>query len=166
MSKNAVITTFMIILSGMITLFGSCRRVDNVVYSEFANFDNEGWDPVCVLPFSPWPMDSILTHADRFDLILTLRYAPNYPSSEIPLEISEEDENGVFATNRLTVRLRDKNGKPRGRKSLYLYEISDTLHRDMQLSDGYVVNIATLSPPSNTQGLRNLGLTLALTTSK
>lgn len=166
MSKKAVITTFMIILSGMITLFGSCRRVDNVVYSEFANFDNEGWDPVCVLPFSPWPMDSILTHADRFDLILTLRYAPNYPSSEIPLEISEEDENGVFATNRLTVRLRDKNGKPRGRKSLYLYEISDTLHRDMQLSDGYVVNIATLSPPSNTQGLRNLGLTLALTTPK
>lgn len=166
MSKNAVITTFMIILSGIIMLFGSCRRVDNVVYSEFANFDNEGWDPVCMLPFSPWPMDSILTHADRFDLILTLRYAPNYPSSEIPLEISEEDENGVFATNRLTVRLRDKNGKPRGRKSLYLYEISDTLHRDMQLSDGYVVNIATLSPPSNTQGLRNLGLTLALTTSK
>lgn len=166
MSKNAVITTFLIILSGIIMLFGSCRRVDNVVYSEFANFDNEGWDPVCVLPFSPWPMDSILTHADRFDLILTLRYAPNYPSSEIPLEISEEDENGVFATNRLTVRLRDKNGKPRGRKSLYLYEISDTLHRDMQLSDGYVVNIATLSPPSNTQGLRNLGLTLALTTPK
>lgn len=166
MSKNAVIITFWIILSGIIMLFGSCRRVDNVVYSEFANFDNEGWDPVCVLPFSPWPMDSILTHADRFDLILTLRYAPNYPSSEIPLEISEEDENGVFATNRLTVRLRDKNGKPRGRKSLYLYEISDTLRRDMQLSDGYVVNIATLSPPSNTQGLRNLGLTLALTTPK
>lgn len=166
MSKKAVISTFLIILSGMMTLFGSCRRVDNVVYSEFANFDNEGWDPVCVLPFSPWPMDSVLNPADRFDLILTLRYAPNHPSSEIPLEISEEDENGVFATNRLTVRLREKNGKPRGRKSLYLYEISDTLRRDMQLSDGYVVNIATLSPPSNTQGLRNLGLTLALTTSK
>lgn len=166
MSKNAVISTFMIILSGIIMLFGSCRRVDNVVYSEFANFDNEGWDPVCVLPFSPWPLDSILNPTDRFDLILTLRYAPNHTSSEIPIEISEEDENGVFTTNRLTVRLRDKNGKPRGRKSLYLYEISDTLRRGMQLSDGYVVNIATLSPSSNTRGLRNLGLTLALTTSK
>ncbi len=164
MSRTAVISVLIVILTVTGAFFGSCRRVDNVVYSEFANFDSEGWDPVCVLPFSPWPMDSILNPTDRFDLILTLRYAPNHASSEIPLEIMEEDENGVCGTNRVTVRLRDKNGKPRGRKSLYLYEISDTLRHRIQLSDGYVVNIASLSPLSNTRGLRNLGLTLALTT--
>lgn len=162
MSMSAAISTLAIILTGITVFFGSCRRVDNVVYSEFANFDSRGWDPVCVLPFSPWPMDSIINTGDKFDLILTLRYAPDYATSLIPLEITEEDENGVFATTRVSVRLLDKNGKPRGRKSVYLYEISDTLRKGFKLSDGYAVNIATLSPPSNTRGLRNLGLTLAL----
>ena len=78
----------------LILLCGSCRRVDDVVYADFATFDREGWDPVCVIPFFPWPMDSVLSPADRFDLILTLRYSPADSSSVMPLEITEEDENG------------------------------------------------------------------------
>lgn len=152
-----------IILSGIITLCCSCRRVNNVVYSDFVSFDEEGWDPICVLPFYPSPIDSVKNTDDRFDLILTLRYSPGKATSEIPIEITEEDENGVMATKRLTIRLRDNNGKPRGRKSICLYEISDTLKRDFKLPEGYLVNITSLSPSSNTRGLYNVGLTLSTT---
>ncbi|MDE7116669.1 MAG: gliding motility lipoprotein GldH [Muribaculaceae bacterium] len=146
----------------LILLCGSCRRVDDVVYSDFATFDREGWDPVCVIPFFPWPVDSVLSPSDRFDLILTLRYSPADASSVIPLEITEEDENGEIGTHRVSVRLRDKEGKPLGRKSVYLYEVSDTLRRDFALADGYLVGITSLSPLENTRGLRNIGLTLSL----
>ena len=87
----------------LILLCGSCRRVDDVVYADFATFDREGWDPVCVIPFFPWPMDSVLSPADRFDLILTLRYSPADASSVIPLEITEEDENGEIETRQVSV---------------------------------------------------------------
>ena len=146
----------------LILLCGSCRRVDDVVYADFATFDREGWDPVCVIPFFPWPMDSVLSPADRFDLILTLRYSPADASSVIPLEITEEDENGEIETRQVSVRLRDKDGKPLGHKSVYLYEVSDTLRRNFALTDGYSVGITSLSPLENTRGLRNIGLSLSL----
>lgn len=90
-------------------------------------------------------MDSVLSPADRFDLILTLRYSPADASSVIPLEITEEDENGEIETRQVSVRLRDKDGKPLGRKSVYLYEVSDTLRRNFALTDGYIVGITSLS---------------------
>lgn len=138
----------------------SCRRIDNVAYSEFAAFGTEGWDPVYTLDFTPWPTDSVVNPEDRFDLILTLRYSPKNASTQIPLEITEEDENGVMDTHRLTINLRNDKGKFRGSKSVFLYEISDTIRRDFKIPDGYSVSINSLSPISNTLGLRNVGLTL------
>lgn len=158
--RTAVILTQLIIVAVLMTAGASCRRVGNVVYADFAAFGTEGWDPVCVVPFSPWPVDSVVTPDDRFDLILTLRYSPGEVPMEIPLEITEEDENGIAGTNRISIRLRDKEGKPRGRKGLWLYEISDTLRRGFRIPDGYLVEIASLSPSSHTRGLRNIGLTL------
>lgn len=138
----------------------SCRRIDNVVYSQFWAFGSEGWDPVCPVNFAPWPVDSIVNPADRFDMILTLRYSPKDASAEIPIEITEEDENGVIDTRRVTMRLRHENGNLRGHRSVFLYEISDTLRKDFRIPDGYSVSVTSLSPGSNTLALRNIGLTL------
>lgn len=163
---KAAILTRLILVAGLIATCGSCRRVDNVVYADFAAFGTDGWDPICVIPFTPWPADSIVNPGDRFDIILTLRYSPRDASSEIPLEVTEEDENGIMQTRRMTVRLRGDNGKLRGKKSIFLYEISDTLRNDFKIPDGYMVEIASLSPASNTLGLRNIGLTMILKENK
>lgn len=152
-----------ILLVGMVAVCGSCRQIDNIVYSDFMSFGSGGWDPACVLPFSPLPMDSVMDPDERYDLILTLRYSSIGASSDIPLEITEEDENGVTGTRVLKVHLRHDNGKPRGRKGICLYEISDTLRGNFKLPDGYMVEIASLSPASNTVSLRNIGLTLSKT---
>lgn len=143
-------------------LAGSCRRVENVVYSEFELLGSQGWDPARILSFAPMPVDSVVSDSDRFDLILTARYLPAAGISELPLEITEEDENGVFADHRLTLRLRDEKGNPRGRKSISLYEISDTVKKNFHLPDGYLIEIASFSPISDTEGLQSLGLTMTI----
>lgn len=141
---------------------GSCRRVENVVYSEFEVLGSGGWDPNYILSFAPMPVDSIVSPGDCFDLILTARYLPKKGISEIPVEITEEDENGVMAEHRITLHLRDSKGNPRGRKSVSLYEISDTIKRNFKLPDGYLIEMASLSPLSNTEGLQSVGLTMTI----
>ncbi len=148
------------IIVALAAAWGACRRIDNAVYSEFAAFGSEGWDPMSTADFAPWPSDSVMNSADRFDLILTLRYSPKDATSEIPMELTEEDENGVIDVRNITMRLRDDAGNLLGNKSVFLYEISDTIRRDFKIPDGYSVSIASLSPASNTLGLRNIGLTL------
>lgn len=141
---------------------GSCRRVEGVVYADYESFDGNGWDPACLLSFSPIPLDSVITTADRYDIVLTLRYSPANASKTLPIEISEEDENGVISTRRVNIHLRKPDGKFRGRKSIHLYEITDTIRRDFRRPDGYIVNLSSLSPAVNTQCLRNLGISMSL----
>lgn len=156
--KTTLIQT--VVIAAILAACGSCRRIDNVVYSEFAAFGNEGWDPVCAVNFSPWPSDSIMNPSDRYNVILTLRYSPQEATSEIPLEITEEDETGVIDVRRVTMRVRDDDGTLIGRKSVVLHEIADTLRRNFKIPDGYNISITSLSPADNTRCLRNIGMTL------
>ncbi|MDE5807215.1 MAG: hypothetical protein K2H76_03800, partial [Muribaculaceae bacterium] len=52
------------------TFFIGCRRVDNVVWSKYAPIPEDGWDPVNVIPFFPWPEDSVTDPADLYDLLV------------------------------------------------------------------------------------------------
>lgn len=141
----------------------SCREVENVAYSDFVAFGTEGWDPLYVIDFSPFPVDSVLEHGEKFDIILTLRYSPKHLAQQIPIEVTEEDEGGVIGTSRISVSLCDADGKPKGKRGIALYEISDTLKRDFVLPEGYMLSLSSLSPSSNTLCLRNLGITLKRT---
>lgn len=140
--------------------FTSCNEVKQTAYSEFVAFGSDGWDPVCTLDFFPYPTDSVITTGDKFDLILTLRYSPRDLASAIPMEITEEDEEGVIGSKRVTVPLCDADGKPRGKRGIALYEISDTIKKDFSLPDGYSISVQSLSPADNTLCLRNLGIIL------
>ena len=143
-----------------IAVLASCNRAEKVAYSDFVAFGEDGWDPLCVVGFTPYPADSLAPPGERFDLILTLRYSPRDLSQSIPLEITEEDENGITDTERITIKLCDDKGEPLGKKGIALYEISDTLRRNISLPDGYALSVSSLSPPENTLCLRNLGITL------
>ena len=156
--RKKLIFSFLTLWLAMIPM--ACRRVDNVAYSHFESLGGEGWDPVMVLPFFPFPLDSIVSPTDRYDLILTLRYSPRTSTAVIPLEISEEDENGPLDSRRIIIKLRDDNGNFIGRGGLPMYEISDTIKRDFKLPDGYMVEIASVSPVENTKCLQAVGLTL------
>lgn len=160
MERDRVTNIAWACLTICLALLPSCRRVENVVYADFENFGSEGWDPALPLPFVPWPMDSIVNPGDKFDLILTVRYSPLSSLSIFPIEMSEEDENGVFATTRIDLRLRDEKGKPRGKKGISLYEYSDTLRRNFSIPDGYLIELQSLSPLENSYGLNSIGFSL------
>ena len=138
----------------------SCNEVKDVAYSEFVAFGSDGWDPVCPLDFSPYPADSVMTPGEKFDLILTLRYSPRNLASVIPIELTEEDEEGVMATTRISIPLCNAKGKPRGMRGIALYEVSDTIKKGVSLPDGYSISVQSLSPAENTLCLRNLGIIL------
>ncbi len=160
MGLRKVIEIIPIALSACLVMSAACRRVDNVAYADFENFGSEGWDPALPLPFVPWPMDSIVNPGDKFDLVLTVRYSPRSSISQIPIEICEEDENGVFAKTRFTLNLRDNKGDPRGKKGISLYEFSDTLRRNFSIPDGYMIELQSLSPVEATYGLNSIGFSL------
>lgn len=141
-------------------LLGSCRGEDTPAYSEFVAFGSDGWDPICIVGFNPYPNDSLNIKSQRYDLVMTLRYIGKDLTPYVPLEITEENEDGVIATERRIIHLSDSSGTPLGKKGIVLYEISDTLHRAMKIPDGYSISFTTLSPPENTLCLRNLGVSL------
>lgn len=157
---NHRITIVTIIASALMIVSAACRRVDDVVYSEFETIPTDGWNPAFVASFAPWPADSVMTPGTRYDLQLTIRYSPSQANTEIPLEITEEDETGITDVRDITVHLRDADGNPRGRKGVFLYEISDTLRKAFTPPAEYLVEIATLSPEANTRGIRNVGVTM------
>ena len=143
-----------------IVFLPSCRRVENVVYADFEDFGSMGWDPARLLPFVPWPMDSIVTPEDRFELVLTVRYSPSIQTSIIPLEITEENADSVFATTRVNLKIRDENGELKGRKGISLYEYSDTIRSSFSIPDGYQVELQSLAAMEDSYGLRSIGFTL------
>lgn len=162
MNKSWCIAFVSTVLAAALMATG-CRRVEDVAYSDFRSFGSEGWDPETILSFAPWPMDSVVMPHDRFDMVLTIRYTPHPGVSVIPIEITEEDENGVTANRRINVRLRKSDGTPRGHRDISLYEISDTIRRRFVLPQGYLVELTSLSPPDNTAGLKNIGISLCET---
>lgn len=155
--------TYISVILATALMASGCRRVEDVAYSDFRSFGSDGWDPGTVLSFAPWPMDSVVMPADRFDMVLTLRYIPRPGVSVIPIEITEEDEDGVTAIRRINVRLRKSDGNPRGHRDISLYEISDTIRRRFAIPQGYLVELTSLSPADNTAGLKNIGLSLCET---
>lgn len=140
--------------------WAGCRRVDNMSYSEAEQFGADGWDPIRIVEFHPWPGDSVVGPNERFDLTLTLRYNADKAQYEIPILLHQEDDHGAISTDTLRLRLRDIHGNPRGRKSLALYEVNDTVRRGFKLTPGYIVELRNLSDRENTVGVLDVGLTL------
>lgn len=151
-----------VILASAALLFSGCRRVDNVVWSKYAPLPTEGWDPINVIPFFPWPEDSIADPADRYSLIVSVRYPATRTFAPLHLAVMQEDESGWSASDTVTMQLLPPPNTPTGRGTYGVYESVDTLARNIALRPGYCVEIQTLSVPERTAGLLDIGLILAI----
>ncbi|MDE7442495.1 MAG: gliding motility lipoprotein GldH [Muribaculaceae bacterium] len=158
-SKFGIIS---IILASATLFFSGCRRVDNVVWSKYAPLPTEGWDPINVIPFFPWPEDSIANPADRYSLVVSVRFPATKTFAPLHLAIMQEDESGWSASDTVTINLLPPSNTPTGRGTYGVYEAVDTLTRGITLRPGYCVELQTLSVPERTQGLLDIGLILAI----
>lgn len=166
-SKKAIFPSIVTLLSLLAAIpFESCRRVDNVVWSEFAAVGKKGWDPVMSQEFMPWPFDSVTNPSDRYTLAVCVRHLSRKPLAPLHIIATQEWEDGRSQSDTLRIQLVPPPNTPSGRGAYGIYETLDTLTTDLRLSPGYRVTLRSLSPSEQTRGLTNVGLVLSLSSGK
>lgn len=145
-----------------IFLAAGCGRVDNVVYSEFADFGSEGWDPVECLEFHPWPSDSIVERGAGYDVVVCVRYSGKCQLKQLPLQIESMSlRQAAPDTLRLAVPLYGDDGRRRGKGPYTVFEVSDTIARSVPLPTGYTLTLFNPLSAQATRGITNLGIILS-----
>ena len=157
--KKGIATVSLII---SIILLVACRRVESVVWSSYSEIPPEGWDPIHVLGFSPWPEDSVVRPQDRYSLVLSLRFPSRRTIPPLSIVVRQEDNTRFLRADTLVIHPVPPATSPFGQGAYGVYETSDTIARGITLSDGYLVELQNLSPSEDTAGLIDVGLTLFL----
>ncbi len=144
----------------ILILISGCRRVDNVAFSEFETFGEEGWDPIRVLSFTPWPFDSISDSSDHYDIAVAVRYDPDKSPSYLPLLLKEINAEGETTTDTLRIQLKKPDGTPTGNKSLILCDATSIFRNDTTIQEGYALEIISMLPQERSYGIMNIGVLL------
>ncbi len=141
-------------------LSAGCREVNGVFYSEFRDIPSSGWSPEKPLGFDPWPADSA-DSAGRFDLYMCVRYSGKKPIAPLRARYVCEDESGTLYADTVSFRLFDGNGLPSGRGRYGVYEALVPLTGNFVLRPGFGVDLYSLSPEEDSEGLLGIGVVLA-----
>ncbi|MDE5870117.1 MAG: hypothetical protein K2H18_07775 [Muribaculaceae bacterium] len=144
-----------------LTAYG-CRRVNNVVWSKYSDLPEEGWDPINVIPFFPWPEDSLTTSDDRYSVLLSVRFSSIDTPTTLHLAVNQESDTGFIHSDTIAVPLLPPVEKVMGRGAYGVFETVDTIIRGVTLQPGYCVELQSLSAPENTVGIKDIGLVLLL----
>lgn len=141
-------------------LITGCYKNDRLCYSEYEHIEDEGWEPMRILGFSPSPTDTLSAENDLFKVLVTLRYTDECRVVDLPVMITEQDDEGEFSSEVRKIALRDKSGKASGKKGLVFYELVDTLHTNFKLPHNYWIELASLAPAEYSRGISEVGVEL------
>ncbi|MDE6754262.1 MAG: gliding motility lipoprotein GldH [Muribaculaceae bacterium] len=143
-------------------LICGCANITPVEYSEFDYFGREGIPSGWMRDFSPVPADSANFNRRMYDVILTVRYNSRCSSRNIILDIEEFSlSNSEPDSLRIDMPLFYPDGRPLGIGNLGLYEISDTLRRDIPIQEGYTISVSTPLSSKETSGINAIGIRLS-----
>ncbi len=154
--------TLVFILSFLAITNVSCLHTENIVYSEFRNIGEEGIPEDWEYEFSPFPSDSSMAINGRFDLILAIRYTEECKAREVAMNI-EEFSLGQERPDTLnaTLQLFNEFEEPLGKGIYTVYEITDTIRRNIKIVDGYSVSVSSPVPMEKTKGINAIGIILS-----
>ncbi len=155
---TAALLMLMLLIGGT-----ACRRVDNVVWADFEPLDDNGWDPIRICSFSPWPVDSVVSPEDKFTLAVGCRFRASHHPAKLHLGVRLLDEEHMILSDTMTLLLTPPPDGPGGRGAYAVYEVLDTLKRDLTLSPGLLLEIQNLTVPEQTRGVIAVGGRLSLT---
>lgn len=139
-----------------------CRRVNNVVWSKYTPVPEEGWDPINVIPFFPWPEDSITSPDEKYSLLLSVRFSSLETPTTLHLAVNQEDDNGKHISDTISLPLLPPRERITGRGAYGMFETVDTIIQGISLQPGYCVELQSLSATENTIGIKDIGLVLLL----
>lgn len=139
----------------------SCKRWTGVEYSEFVDIPSSGIPQICVYDFSPEFEDSVCREVLPNFLVLSVRYTVNCPSRSIILDIEEMSlTHTIPDSTTVELPLFDEEGKPLGKGNYGIYEVNDTIRKNMKVPEGYTVSVSSPLPPEKTKGIRAVGIIL------
>lgn len=149
----------------MLFIAGSCGRLDKVEYSDYRDFGPQGWDPARYLEFTPWPADSSRAAYAHYDLLLYVRYSDKCGLQSLPVVVETVSLSGIGSerpdTLMVSVPLYSSTGERKGKGSYTVFEVLDTLRKDISVVPGYRVTISNPLDAPSTRGLVNIGLILS-----
>lgn len=138
-----------------------CRRIDNVVYAEYQPVDESGWNPITVYGFSPWPMDSIYSTSDRYNLEVCVRFNRLRGNPELNMLVRQFFADGGEKADTLRMRLSDRGD---GMKCAHgICEVTETIATGIPIEEGYFVEMQSLTPADRSRGLINVGMRMSET---
>lgn len=144
----------------MLPVMTGCREVNGVVWSEFRDIPDSGWDPSYPLSFDPAPQDSTKA-VGLFDLWLCVRYSARRPMPPLRIRSVCEDESGILATDTLSIVTFGPDGDALGRGRYGVCETMLPLMRNFPLHPGFGVDLFSLSDRADSDGVIDIGLILS-----
>ena len=135
---------------------GGCSDARMPAYSHFEQIGTDGWDPLDLIVFEPWPVDSADARLSAFDVDLVLRYSVRLPVSDLPVAVTVEDEDGVLRSDTIIVRY-GHEGNASSRLRYGVREAVVRLENNVRLRDGYAVSLSPVASRECTEGLLNVG---------
>lgn len=142
----------------------SCGKLTPVVYSEFVNIGDKGIPQYWDYTFSPVPFDSTELELGHYDVILIVRYSNKCVSRSVIFDIESFSITQSHPdSTRVEIPLFKTDGVPVGKGNFGVFEITDTLSRDIKLPEGYVISISTPIPEEETKGIIDIGIKLSRT---
>lgn len=175
-----------VLLLAGVGIMSACGNSERALYSEYAAIGNGGWNPDDKLIFSPkikydakGASESVGAKSvngaksalgtndwnpgeDRYAMLLNVRYGFSCMADSIPVLVCEERGDEELNSFVYMLHLRDDKGERRGKKSVVLYELTDTICKMSSVPTDYCVQLSSLAPAEYTSGLSDVGLSLIL----
>lgn len=94
--------------------------------------------------------------------VLVVRYTKQCPVRQLVVDIEEAClESQDTSANRTVIDLFDINGTPLGKGAYGVYEVSDTIHENWKMPQGYSLAVLSTLPRQSTKGIKAVGLVIS-----
>lgn len=152
---------FGMLISGFLALglLDSCTG--DTLYSSFAEIPRDGWKEGQYCRFHTCGFDSVFVNIHpNCDIILTVRHTGDVQYQELWLEVLQSPQDLRAIPDTLRIPLKGKDGRWRGHSSKGLYELSDTLAKDVSIPGCYSMLIGPAMGNEPVEGILDMGLTI------
>ena len=131
------------IIAAFCLLLSSCINSDNILYTDFQSVDEDGW---------------VNNQQADVVVLLVVRYSEDYDYESLCLVKEEIVSTCDVMTDTIEIRLADPDGRLIGRGQNGLYEVVDTLHRNLRINDYYSLSLAHGMREKSIKGINDIGI--------
>lgn len=151
--------TLLSFLISLTLVASGCNRINIADYSTYVGMPTDGMPTDMNFELAPESIDTILDLTKPYDVIVAVRYTNSCPSKNVIFNIEEFSLNQECPDSlRMELSLFNNEGRPIGKNMYGIIEITDTLHKDFRIPQGYSFSLSSPLPPSSTIGIKAIGL--------